>query len=128
MNDKSCVSNKNKDARLVSRHNYATPAVDIFEQDGELTLLADMPGVTTEQLQIDIDQGLLTIEAVAEASSQGDALSREFGPSGYYRQFRLPEHIDLNQVDAQLNHGVLSLKLPKSAEALPKRIEVKTVH
>ncbi|WP_020677468.1 Hsp20/alpha crystallin family protein [Geopsychrobacter electrodiphilus] len=128
MSDKSIVSSETKDAKLELRQNYVTPAVDIYELDGGLTLVADMPGVTSDKLQINIDQGILSIEAQARIEQQGDRLFQEFSPSGYYRQFRLPEHIDLNKVDAQLANGVLTLKMSKAATALPKRIEVKTVH
>lgn len=128
MSDKNLVPNENKGAKLALRQHYATPAVDIYEQDGGLTLMADMPGVVSQQLKIDVDQGVLTIEGEAHISSSGEQLFSEFAPSGYYRQFRLPEHIDLDKIDANLHDGVLTLKLPKAAAALPKRIEVKTLH
>ncbi len=128
MNDKNPVSRENKDAKLVLRQNYATPAVDIYEEDGGLTLVADLPGVNSEQLQIDIDQGVLTLEAETDIKLSGERLFTEFSPSGYYRQFRLPENLDLDKVDAQLDSGVLTLKLPRVDRVMPKRIEVKTLH
>jgi HSP20 family molecular chaperone IbpA len=128
MNDKSLVTPQNKDDKLALRQNYVSPAVDIYELDAGLTLVADMPGVTSEQLHIDVDQGILSIEAAARIEQHGDRLFQEFSPSGYYRQFRLPEHIDVDKIDAKLTDGVLTLKMSKAAKALPKRIEVKTVH
>ena len=128
MNNKNLVSNENNDAKLALRQNYATPAVDIYEQDGGLSLIADMPGVTNKQLRVDIDKGILTIEGNVEVDLKGNNLFSEFTPSGYYRQFRLPEHLDVDKVDAQLHSGVLTLKLPKAAKAMPKRIEVKMIH
>ncbi len=128
MNDKNLIPSENKDAKLAVRQNYVAPAVDIYEQASGLTLVADMPGVVNERLKIDIDQGVLTLEGASEISLDGDRLFSEFAPAGYYRQFRLPEHLDLNKVDAQLHDGVLTLRLPKAETALPKRIEVKTVH
>jgi HSP20 family molecular chaperone IbpA len=128
MNDKSVVTTQNKDDKLALRQNYVSPAVDIYELDAGLTLVADMPGVTSEQLHIDVDQGILSIEAAARIEQHGDRLFQEFSPSGYYRQFRLPEHIDVDKIDAKLTDGVLTLKMSKAAKALPKRIEVKTVH
>jgi HSP20 family molecular chaperone IbpA len=127
MNEKNLVSRENKD-KLSMRQNYAAPAVDIFEHPVGLTLVADMPGASKEKLQIDIDEGILTLEAATDIEQHGDRLFREFAPVGYYRQFRLPNHLDLNKVDAQLKDGVLTLKLPKAEAAMPKRIEVKTVH
>ncbi len=128
MNDKGLVSNENNDVKLETRQNYATPMVDIYEQGGGLTLVADMPGVASKNLQVDIDKGVLTLEGVVEVGLKGNQLLSEFAPSGYYRQFRLPEHLDMNKVDAQLKDGVLTLALPKAEEAMPKRIKVKTIH
>lgn len=128
MSDKNLVTTEKKDAKLAMHQHYATPAVDIFELEGGLTLVADMPGVSSKELKIDIDKGVLTLEGAAAISQSGDRLYREFAPTGYYRQFHLPEHIDVEKVDAELKNGVLTLRLPKAEAALPKRIEVKTVH
>lgn len=128
MSDKSLATSENKDAKLSMHQNYGTPAVDIYEQEGGLTLVADMPGVTNKDLKIAIDKGVLTLEGAVSASQDGERLYREFASSGYYRQFHLPEHIDLEKVDAEMKDGVLTLRLPKAEAALPKRIEVKTVH
>jgi len=78
MNDKSLVTPQNKDDKLALRQNYVSPAVDIFELDGGLTLMADMPGVTSEQLHIDVDQGILSIEAQTRFEQHGDRLFQEF--------------------------------------------------
>lgn len=128
MNDKNLVTSENKEAKLAMRQNYVTPAVDIFEQEGGLTLIADMPGVSSQELKVDIDKGVLTLEGAAKIGLSGDRLYSEFAPTGYYRQFHLSEHIDCEKVDAELKNGVLTLRLPKAETALPKRIEVKTIH
>jgi HSP20 family molecular chaperone IbpA len=128
MNNKSLVSNENNDAKLDLRQNFVTPMVDIYEQESGLTLVADMPGVTNKNLKVDIDKGILTLEADVEIELKGGQLHSEFVTSGYYRQFRLPEHLDANKVDAQLKDGVLTLALPKAEAAKPKRIEVKMIH
>jgi HSP20 family molecular chaperone IbpA len=128
MNYSSLVPNENNSAKLKSRQNYATPAVDIYEQESGLTLVADMPGVTSKQLQVDIDKGILTLEGVVDSELKGENLACEFSPSGYYRQFSLPEHLDSDKVDAQLKNGVLTLTLPKAKAAMARKIEVKMVH
>jgi len=102
------------------------PAVDIFENDDALTLVADLPGVSKEQLELGIDRQVLTIEGRIDRAEEG-ALYREFGSNGFYRRFHLPENLDLNQTSAELKDGVLTLRLPKAASAKPRRIEV-TVH
>lgn len=107
--------------------NWLTPAVDIYEDEEKLTLLADLPGVPRDRLQLGIDQGVLSIEALAPASEQGGALYREFGTTGYQRRFQLPDTLDFEKIAADLRDGVLTLTLPKSAAARPRRIEV-SVH
>jgi HSP20 family molecular chaperone IbpA len=128
MNNKSLVSNENNDAKLALRQNFVTPMVDIYEQETGLTLVADMPGVISKNLKVDIDKGILTLEADVEIELKGGQLHNEFVASGYYRQFRLPEHLDTNKVNAQLKDGVLTLVLLKAEAAKPKRIEVKMIH
>lgn len=104
-----------------------TPAVDIFETEKELTLLADMPGVKPEDLVIDLRENTLTLSGeVAPASDSGEeALLVEYETGKYYRQFALSEVIDQSKIDAQLKDGVLRLSLPKMEKAQPRKIIVK---
>lgn len=104
-----------------------TPDVDIFESDQEITLLADIPGVNAENLNIDLRENILTI--TGEVSSTRDPeeqeLIVEYETGTYYRQFSLSNVIDQNKIDAKLTDGVLRLRLPKVEKASPKKIEVK---
>lgn len=105
-----------------------TPAVDIFESDQQITILADMPGVVTEDISIDLREGVLTIAGTVkpwEKADEKDVLI-EFEIGKYYRQFALSEAIDQDKIDAQLNDGVLKMVLPKSAKAQPRKIAVTT--
>jgi len=105
-----------------------TPAVDIFETEKEITMLADMPGVKADDLMIDLRESTLTLSAdiaPVENANEDDILV-EYETGRYYRQFTLGELINQENIDAQLNDGVLRLSLPKVEKATPKRISVKT--
>jgi len=105
-----------------------TPAVDIFETEKEITMLADMPGVKADDLMIDLRENTLTLSAdiaPVENANEDDILV-EYETGRYYRQFTLGELINQENIDAQLNDGVLRLSLPKVEKATPKRISVKT--
>ena len=104
-----------------------TPAVDIFETDKEITLLADMPGVKAGDLNIDLHENVLTLDGEArspEGSEEGDVI-REYRTGKYYRQFNLSQVIDQTKIDAELKDGVLRLILPKVEAATPRKITVK---
>jgi HSP20 family molecular chaperone IbpA len=103
-----------------------TPAVDIFETDADITLLADMPGVTSKDLTIDLRDNVLTLSgdiAPFENADEQDILI-EYEVGKYYRQFTLSDIIDQSRIEAKLNDGVLRLRLPKAEKAQPRRIEV----
>jgi HSP20 family protein len=105
-----------------------TPAVDIFETEKEITLLADMPGVKADDLTIDLRDNTLTLSAdigPVENANEEDILV-EYETGKYYRQFTIGELINQEKIDAKLNEGVLRLKLPKVEKATPKKIVVKT--
>jgi HSP20 family molecular chaperone IbpA len=105
-----------------------TPAVDIFETEKEITLLADMPGVKADDLTIDLRDNTLTLAAETapvDTSDEQDILT-EYETGKYYRQFTLGELIDQEAIDAKLNDGVLRLSLLKVEKATPKKITVKT--
>lgn len=105
-----------------------TPSVDIFETDREITLLADMPGVSADRLTIDLRENTLTltgeVEPFEEANEEDVLIEYEIGK--YYRQFNLSNVIDQSKIDAKLNDGVLRLSLPKVEAVTPRKIEIKT--
>ena len=103
-----------------------SPNVDIFETDTELTLLADLPGVDSEGLTIDLRDSVLTLSgnvAPFEGPDEKD-LSVEYEIGRYFRQFTLSEVIDQESIDAKLSDGVLRLTLPKVKKAAPRTIQV----
>ncbi len=104
-----------------------TPAVDIFETEKEITLVADLPGVKPDDLNIDLRDDVLTLMGEVtpwEGSGEEDLLV-EYEIGRYVRQFTLSEVIDQDRIDAQMNDGVLRLKLPKVEKATPRKISVK---
>lgn len=105
-----------------------TPDVDIFETDTEITLLADMPGVQTENLVIDLRDDVLTLtgDVYPFEGEQEQGILIEYEVGRYYRQFTLSEVIDQDRIDAELKSGVLRLILPKVKKASPRRIAVKS--
>ena len=105
-----------------------TPSVDIFETDRELTLLADLPGVTAENLTIDLRENTLTLTGEVEPfeSANEEDILIEYEIGKYYRQFSLSNVIDQSKINANLTDGVLRLTLPKIEEAKPRKIEVRT--
>lgn len=105
-----------------------TPEVDIFETEKEITLLADVPGVTPEGLSIDLRDNILTITAEAASDRRGaeEEVLVEYQTRRFFRQFTLSEVIDQAKIDAKLADGVLRLGLPKVEKATPRKISIKT--
>ena len=103
------------------------PAVDIFEDNTGITLLADMPGVSKERLDIQVDKDTLSIAGDVDLSMpEGmEALHADIRSTRYERGFALSSEMDTDQIEAGLRDGVLSLRIPKRAELQPRKIEVK---
>lgn len=104
-----------------------TPLVDICENDREIILLADMPGVRSEDLKIDLRESTLTIVGDEASDEKPDECSvlREYGTGRYYRQFTISDKIDQGKIEASLSDGVLRLTLPKAETAKPRQISIK---
>jgi HSP20 family protein len=102
-----------------------SPLVDIYENDDEILLHADMPGVVKDNIKVNIDNGTLTLSAVRNLETKKSATWEEFGNVEYKRSFSVPQTIDVSKVDAELKDGVLRLHLPKSEAAKPRQIEIK---
>jgi len=103
-----------------------TPAVDIFETDTDITLLADLPGVTADNLTIDLRDSVLTLSGEVKPFENADEqdIMIEYEVGKYYRQFTLSDIIDQDGIEAKLNDGVLRLRLPKAQKAQPRKIEI----
>lgn len=104
---------------------YAPPPVDIYETQNSLVLLADMPGVPKENLDVRVDQNTLTIQGKAQHLVKGEPIYREIELTGFFRQFEISEDIATDKINAELKYGVLTLNLPKAEKAMQKKIEVK---
>lgn len=115
-------------AELTRQGVYFTPSVDIFENDKQITLLADMPGVGPDNLVIDLRDDTLTLEGdiPPAANQKEEPIYEEYATGRYFRQFSLSEVIDQEKIDAQMADGVLRLSLPKVAKASPRKISVRS--
>lgn len=104
---------------------YFSPAVDIYGTETELVLMADMPGVHGDQVEIDMRDDILSILGKVPAESgPGESLLAEYRTGNYFRTFRLTDEIDRNKITAALSDGVLKLTLPKTAKAVPRKIPI----
>ncbi len=100
-----------------------SPAVDIYEINQSLIVKADLPGLSNEQVEVNVDQNILTISGSPSVEEKPFSY-QEFSIPGYYRQFKLGETIDQEKIEAKYAHGVLTLKLPFAEAAKPKQIQV----
>ena len=103
------------------------PPVDIYENGKSITLLADMPGVSPEHLEIDLNEGVLTItgRVAPPDKAQEEVVLREYRPATFQRKFTLSQTVDQARIEARLEDGVLHLELPKVEKAQPRKIQVK---
>jgi len=103
------------------------PTTDIFETDEALTMLLEMPGVDRENIEISVENGVLTVEGKINFSKY-DGLQpvySEYNIGPFRRTFRLSSRIDQDKIRAEMQAGVITLVLPKAKEAKPRRIDVK---
>lgn len=116
---------KEKTAEEIKR---IIPPVDIYETENSVVLIADVPGVTKENLHIDVENDELTIEGLflePEAGS-GKKLINECYYGKYTRTFTLSDVIAQDKITAKLDDGVLTITLPKQEKAKPKKIAITT--
>lgn len=104
-----------------------TPLVDIYETDDAIIVEADMPGVERTDVELKIDNGVLSIVGHARPRTVTGLtpLYEEFVPGDYYRAFALGEEFDESKVSAAIAEGVLTVTLPRSERARVRKIEVK---
>lgn len=111
----------------IATANWA-PAVDIKEDDKAFTLLADIPGVDPDDIEVTMDKGVLTVKGERQSEKKTEEenykrVERQYGV--FYRRFTLPDSADADGIDAQSEHGVLKITIPKQEVAQSRRISVK---
>ncbi|SLN37177.1 Spore protein SP21 [Roseovarius litorisediminis] len=104
-----------------------TPAVDIFEKGDTTVIIADMPGVASDGVDVTLERQVLTLRGTVkpQAPEGYRRLSSEYREGDYLRVFTLSDNIDQAKINAEFRNGVLRLELPHAAEAKPKKISVK---
>jgi len=104
-----------------------TPRFDIFENDNELVLYGDLPGVSQQDLDIRFESNILEIHGQVEPrNNDRQTVYSEYGIGDFYRTFAIGESVDTEKISAELKNGVLTLHLPKTEEVKPRKIEVKS--
>lgn len=105
--------------------NAFLPDACVYENDDELIVSLDMPGVEKGQVRIEVDESdTLQIYARNGFKEPEGALFREWSPGDYHRSFRLGHGFDKDAIQAKLDMGVLELRIPRRQEAKPKRVEI----
>jgi HSP20 family molecular chaperone IbpA len=114
-----------KDSRTQDKRSML-PRVDVLEDAAGITLLADMPGVPKDKLDVKVEGETLTIEGsvASQAPQQLEAVYAEVRVPRYRRAFTLSRELDTSRIDANLKDGVLRLRIPKQEHAQPRRISV----
>jgi HSP20 family protein len=115
-------------SRAAESESGMRPPVDVFEDADGLTLLADLPGVSKERLNVRVERDTLIVEGDLEIAlpEQMQAVYADIRSTHYQRRFALSDELETEAIDASLKDGVLTVRIPKRAEAKPRRIEIRT--
>ena len=111
---------------LTQEGPFFVPNVDIFEDNDNLVLLADMPGVSKDNVDIRIEDGQLCIQGKVSKEAPGDYVLSEYSIGDYYSNFALSTIIDQSSIQASMKNGVLRIVLPKSDKSKPRKIKIKS--
>ena len=106
---------------------WGSPALNVYEEDEQLMVEAQLPGLKPEDLDINVEQGVLTISGQTvseEERTERNYLVREHRAGRFSRSLRLPATYDADACTAKFEHGVLRLSFPKSESAKPRRIQI----
>jgi len=105
---------------------FFVPSTDVFETEDGLTLVIEMPGVSRENLEVSLEEGIVRIEGKLDFSKYAgiEPVYTEYNVGHYARSFSLSDKVDRDNIAARLEDGVLTLTLPKSPAARPRRIAI----
>jgi len=121
------VANKDVEVKRTEELPVCVPPADVYETPEKYVILMDLPGVSKSDLEVNVEEGVLTVSAVRsmDTGSAGRVLLEEWEPCRYERSFNLASDCDTEKIEATLRQGVLTVTIPKTEAARPKRIEVK---
>jgi len=128
MNDSTAVNTKGN-TQLQGKEEqgrYLHPLVDIYEDASGITLKADLPGVSREQLDVQVDGDTLTIQGdvAIDMPEDMEATYADVNTMRYRRSFTLSRELETDQISAEMKNGELTLSVPKRAELQPRKIEI----
>ena len=105
-----------------------SPAVDIYETETDVFVVADMPGVDDKHVEVSLEDNVLTLtgHGAADSAEGYTVLGRGYAAGDYTRAFNLSEDVDRDGIKAQMKNGVLRIRLPKAAEKQPRKIAVES--
>jgi len=113
--------------RRTGHDNVQVPPVDLYEIDDGWILIADVPGVRKEDLDLEVDKGVLTIHARRVSSEpEGRVIHQEFEPVDFLRSFPLSDQVDRTRISANVVGGLLTITLPKADAVRPRKIVVES--
>jgi len=120
------VPTKREEGAPATREEGRTlsPPVDIFENEDGLVVVADLPGVDKKDVDVRVENNVLTLKGSAKSIGSAEPQYREYQLLDFFRQFQLGETVDQDRIKAELKHGVLIINLPKKEKAKPKQISV----
>jgi len=106
---------------------YLIPRIDVLEDESGITLLADLPGVPRESLELKVEGDALLVEGVVTTpmAQELQSVYAEVRVPRYRRTFTLSRELDASRIEANLKDGVLNLRIPKQEHAKPRRVEVR---
>ena len=121
------VAKKGEDRALATREEtqFMSPPVDIYETGEGLVVLADLPGVNNDDVDIRVEDDLLTIKGKTSYEQGADPVYEGVRLLNFYRQFRLGSEVNQEKISAGVKNGVLTVDLPKAEKAKPRQISVK---
>jgi HSP20 family protein len=110
---------------LTQEGPFFIPNIDIFEDGDSIVLLADMPGVSKNNVDIQIEDGQLRIQGKVAKEAPGEYVLSEYSIGDYFSNFTLSSTIDQSGIKASMKNGVLRVVLPKSDKSKPRKVTIK---
>ncbi|MCF7974762.1 MAG: Hsp20/alpha crystallin family protein [Phycisphaerae bacterium] len=103
---------------------YFQPSTDVRETDDQIIIQFDMPGVSSDNVNLTVEKGTLTVTGKADPEETGQVVYRETHVGDYQRTFSLSDDVDTEGIMADMKAGILTVRIPKAEKAKPKRIAI----